>query len=147
VNRTSWLLAPGLADRARLSAYRGINRNVADPNPRSEPTTLVETVDTRVFPATLHQDMVTILRPSRFQSCFDNCAAIPLPAKLGMSDDILEESVPASGPEKVGSNNEHTGRRYGISDFGDEDGNSFVSHRLRPYAFGLSERLRNGANL
>jgi hypothetical protein len=35
---------------------------------------------------------------------------MPLPAKLGMADDILKEGVPASGPEKVGGNDEHTGR-------------------------------------
>jgi hypothetical protein len=124
-----------------------MNRNVADPNSRSEPTTLVETVDTRVFPATLHQDMVAILCPRRFQSCFDNCTAMPLPAKFGMSDDILEKSVPASGPQKVGGYNKHTGRRYRTPDFRDEDGNSFAVHRLRPYAFSLTERLRNGAYL
>jgi hypothetical protein len=123
-----------------------MNRDVAGSNTWSEPTTLVETVDTRVFPATLHQDMVAILRPRRFQS-IDDCTAMPLPAKLGMSDDILEESVPASAPEKVGRNNEHTGRRYGTPDVRDEDGNSFVSHCLRPYAFGLTERLCNGAYL
>jgi hypothetical protein len=72
---------------------------------------------------------------------------MPLPAKLGMGDDILEESVSASGPEKVGGNDEHTGRRNGTPRFGDEDGNSFVSHRLRPYAFGSTERLRNGTDL
>jgi len=104
-------------------------------------------MDTRVFPATLHQDMMAALRPSHSQRCSDDRTAMPLPAKLGMGDDILEERVPASGPEKIGGNNEHAGRRNGTPRFGDEDGNSFVSHRLRPYAFGLTERLRNGTDL
>ena len=124
-----------------------MNRDVADSNSWSEAATLVETVDARVLPATLHEDMMAVLRPRHFQRCSDNRTTMPLPAKLGVGDDILHESVPASGPEKVGGNNEHTGRRNGVPRFGDEDGNSFVSHRLRPYAFGLTERLRNGTDL
>ena len=129
--------------QAGLSVFCGMNRDVADWNSWSEAATLVETMDTRIFPATLHQDMMAAIRPGHSQRGSDDRPAMPLPAKLAMGDDILEERVPASGPEKVGGNNEHAGRCNGIPRFGDEDGNSLVSHRLRPYAFGLAERLCN----
>src|SRR5216684_3290903 len=91
--------------RAGLSFFCGMNRDVADSNSWSEAATLVETMDTRVFPATLHQDMMAVLRPGHSQCCSDDRTAVPLPAKLGMGDDVLEEPVPAPGPEKVGGNN------------------------------------------
>jgi hypothetical protein len=78
-----------------------MNRDVADSNSWSEAATLVETMDTRIFPAALHQDMMAVLRPGHSQRCSDDRPAMPLTAKLGMGDDILEERMPASGPEKV----------------------------------------------
>ena len=113
--------------RQGLSVFCGMNRDVADWNSWSEAATLVETMDTRIFPATLHQDMMAAIRPGHSQRGSDDRPAMPLPAKLAMGDDILEERVPASGPEKVGGNNEHAGRCNGIPRFGDEDGNSLVS--------------------
>ena len=79
--------------QAGLSVFCGMNRDVADSNSWSEAATLVQTMDTRIFPATLHQDMMAALRPGHSQRGPDDRPAMPLPAKLGMRDDILEERV------------------------------------------------------
>jgi hypothetical protein len=44
---------------------------------------------------------VTVLFPGHCQSCSDDCTTVPLPAKLGMGDDVFKKRVPTAAAKKV----------------------------------------------
>jgi hypothetical protein len=71
-------------------------RYVADPKSRFEATTLIEAMDARVISATLKKDVIAISCPCLGESSLNDCAAMPLPTKIPMGDDIFEEPVPTS---------------------------------------------------
>ena len=84
------------ADKMLLRFLRGAARDVADPEPRLETTPFIEAMHAKVFPAALHEDVVTVPGPRYRQRGVNNGAAVRHPSKFRMGDHVLEKAVPSS---------------------------------------------------
>jgi hypothetical protein len=125
----------------------GAARDVADPEPWLEATTLIEAMHARVFSTALKEDVVTIPGPGCCKCSVDDGASMALTSKLGVRDHIFEEAVPPSGSQEIWRSNKHAGcnnlRIYG----GYEDRNALVGQHFQPNLLRSRYRLRAGAYL
>jgi hypothetical protein len=125
----------------------GAARDVADPEPWLEATTLIEAMHARVFSTALKEDVVTIPGPGCCKCSVDDGASMALTSKLGMRDHIFEEAVPPSGSQEIWRSDKHAGCNDLRVDGGYEDGNAVVGQHFQPNLLSTLYRLRTRAYL
>jgi hypothetical protein len=131
---------------AAAIALRRAARDVADPEPWLETTPLIEAMHARVFPATLHEDVVTIPGPRCGERGINDCASMTHTPKFGMSDHVLEKAVPSSGPQEIWRSDEHAACSDPCADSRYEHRDGVVGQRLQPDLLGSLRRFRTGAH-
>lgn len=123
----------------------GAARDVADPKPWLEATTLIEAMHARVFATALKQDVVTIPGPGCCECSVNNGASMTLTPKFGMSDHVFKKSVPLSGPQEIWRGDKHAGCDDLCVHGGYEDRDAVVRQHFQPNSLGSLYRLRTGA--
>ena len=62
-----------------------------------------------VLAAGLQENMITVMRPSSREGCFNDGPSVAFAAKFGMRDDILEKSMRSAGTQQVWGYDERAG--------------------------------------
>src|SRR5262249_47530529 len=90
-----------LARNAFLISRARTARGVAGPKPWLEAKAFVKPVHAGVLAATLQKDMMTVLGPRCGERSADNGLSMASPPKCGAGDDIFDEAMPPSRPQKI----------------------------------------------
>lgn len=90
----------------------------------------------RIGPATLQQDVVTVLLPRFGKRGPDDGPAVPSSLMGRVRHDVFNETVPAASPQEIGNRDEHAGCDDPMIRIRHEDGQPVAPDSFLPNALG-----------